>query len=48
MNYEYDYITLDDVLTIEEKEEIRQKSYDEYYDASHSSSSLGLWDCDFF
>lgn len=48
MDYEYDDITLDDVLTIEEKEAFRQQAYDDYYNAPLSSNSLGLWDSDFF
>ena len=48
MDYEYDDITLDDIITDEEKEGVRQQAYDDYYNAPLSSSSLGLCDRDFF
>jgi len=48
MQYDYDDITLDDVLTDEEIEEIRQQRYDDYYNAQLSSNSLGIYDSDFF
>ncbi len=50
MEHEYDYddITLDDVLSIEEKEEIARQAYEDYYNAPLNSHSLGLRDRDFF
>jgi hypothetical protein len=40
-------LTLDDVLTEEELERLRQQAYNDYYDANLSSDSLGLSDRDF-
>ena len=40
-------LTLDDVLTEEEYESLREEAYERYYNASLSSDSLGLSDKDF-
>jgi hypothetical protein len=40
-------LTLDDVLTEEELESLREEAYERYYNASLSSDSLGLFDRDF-
>ncbi len=41
-------LTMLDFLTEEEFEALRQKKYDDYYNAQLSSDSLGLSDRDFF
>lgn len=48
MYEEYEDLTLDDVLTQEEKEILREEAYNDQYNAPLSSYSLGLWDRDFF